>query len=144
MPWPRISGLIGIQQLSTPDCLMARLSPPFSVRHIAGKAEPSQWRLSQSGSERVNAAHNAVLRQRCSSPKSCMTERFQLLCGSNLSRLKAMNTEPQPEREVAPVWLRILVMLLRLVFYGALIAITIVLAARRAKPFGASTRPSAI
>jgi len=36
-----------------------------------------------------------------------------------------MNTEPQPEREVAPVWLRILVMLLCLVFYGALIAITI-------------------
>jgi len=36
-----------------------------------------------------------------------------------------MNTEPQPEREVAPVWLRMLVMLLRIVFYGALIAITI-------------------
>jgi hypothetical protein len=38
-----------------------------------------------------------------------------------------MNTEPQPETEVAPIpiWLRILVILLRMVFYGALIAITI-------------------
>jgi hypothetical protein len=64
-------------------------------------------------------------------PKSCMTERFQLLFGSDLGgRLKAMKGQPQqpgpPSIETAgptiPMGLRLLVMFLRTVFYGALVA----------------------